>query len=116
MPGLGIAGAGCSSGYIHNVHSVVAPTNNTLGYLLNSIYAEKQSGYYVSAMLVRAAGMLDTLQKYRDETYEMAYQTGQVPEMIAHTSGIGYTTGKLPEHRYYGYTFFAETDDVWNER
>ena len=43
----------------------------------------------------------------------MAYQTGQVPEMIAHTSGIGYTTGKLPEHRYYGYTFFAETDDVW---
>ena len=101
------------NGYIHNVHSVVAPTNNTLGYLLNSIYAEKQSGYYVSAMLVRAAGMLDTLQKYRDETYEMAYQTGQVPEMIAHTSGIGYTTGKLPEHRYYGYTFFAETDDVW---
>lgn len=103
------------NGFIHNVHAVVAPTNNTLGYLLNTIYTEKKSGYYVSAMLVRAAGMLDTLQKYRDDAYEMAYQTKQVPEMIAHTSGIGYTTGKLPEHRYYGFTFFAETDEVWEK-
>ena len=101
------------NGYVHCVHSVVAPTNNTLGYLLNKIYTEKESGYYVSSMLVHAVGMLDTLQRYRDDEYEQAYQTGQVPEMIAHESGVGYTTGKLPEHRYYGFTFFAETDDVW---
>ena len=92
------------------MHSVVAPTNNTLGYLLNKIYTEKESGYYVSSMLVHAVGMLDTLQRYRDDEYELAYQTGQVPEMIAHESGVGYTTGKLPEHRYYGFTFFAETE------
>ena len=34
---------------------------------------------------------------------------------IEHTSGIGYTLGYTPEHRYYGYTFFAETDDFWEE-
>lgn len=103
------------NGYIHSVHSVVAPTNNTLGTLLNTIYTEKKPGYYVSSMLVHTIGMMDTLQAYRDEAYEMAYQTGQVPEMIAHESGVGYTTGKLPEHRYYGYTFFAETDEVWEK-
>ena len=42
------------NGYVHCVHSVVAPTNNTLGYLLNKIYTEKESGYYVSSMLVHA--------------------------------------------------------------
>ena len=103
------------NGYIHNVRSVVAPTNNTLGNLLNTLYTEKRPRYYVSSMLVRAIGMLDTLQAYRDETYEMAYQTGLVPEKIAHTSGIGYTEGWLPEHRYFGFTFFAETDDVWEK-
>ncbi|MGM9673852.1 MAG: hypothetical protein ACI3X9_00080, partial [Bacteroidaceae bacterium] len=33
------------NGVIHCVHNVVAPTNNTLGYLLESIINEKQKGY-----------------------------------------------------------------------
>ncbi|MGN0217831.1 MAG: hypothetical protein ACI4AJ_05105 [Bacteroidaceae bacterium] len=102
------------NGIIHCVHNVVAPTNNTLGYLLESIINEKQKGYYVAAQLVRAAGMIDTLYKYQDDEYERRYQAGLIKD-IAHTSGIGYTTGKVPEHRFYGYTFFAETDEFWEK-
>ena len=90
----------------------MAPSNNTLGYLLNEILAGKQRGYYVAALLTKAVGMLDTLSKYRDDAYEDRYQRGLVKD-FSHTSGIGYTFGKVPEHRYYGYTFFAETDDFW---
>ena len=102
------------NGVIHCVHNVVAPTNNTMGYLLESIFNEKQKGYYVAAQLVRAAGMIDTLYKYQDDEYERRYQAGLIKD-IAHTSGIGYTTGKVPEHRFYGYTFFAETDEFWEK-
>lgn len=100
------------NGVIHCVHSVVAPSNSSLGYVLENIINEKRKGFYVSALLVRAAGLTDTLYKYRDDTYERLYQSGLVKD-IAHTSGIGYTTGKVPEHRYYGFTFFAETDEFW---
>ncbi len=100
------------NGVIHSVTSVVAPSNNTLGYLLNAIVAGKQRGYYVAAMLVQQVGMLDTLSKYQDDVYEDLYERGLIKD-IEHTSGIGYTKGYVPEHRYYGYTFFAETDDFW---
>ena len=102
------------NGVIHCTTSVVAPSNNTLGYLLNSIISGKQRGYYVAAMLTQAVGMFDTLSKYRDDAYEDLYERGMVKN-IEHTSGIGYTLGYTPEHRYYGYTFFAETDDFWEE-
>ena len=100
------------NGIIHCTSSVVAPSNNTLGYLLNAIVAGKQRGYYVAAMLTQAVGLFDTLTKYRDDVYEDMYQRGLIKN-IEHTSGIGYTYGYVPEHRYYGYTFFAETDDFW---
>ena len=100
------------NGVIHCTMAVVAPNNNTLGYLLNAIVAGKQRGYYVAAMLTQAVGMTDTLSKYRDDAYEELFERGLVKD-IEHTSGIGYTYGAVPEHRYYGYTFFAETDDFW---
>ena len=100
------------NGVIHCTTAVVAPSNNTLGYLLNAIIAGKQRGYYVAAMLTKAVGMFDTLSKYRDDVYEDLYERGLVKD-FSHTSGIGYTYGAVPEHRNYGYTFFAETDDFW---
>lgn len=102
------------NGVIHCTTGVVAPSNNTLGYLLNAIISGRQRGYYVAAMLTQAVGLLDTLSKYRDDAYEDLYERGMVKN-IEHTSGIGYTLGYTPEHRYYGYTFFAETDDFWEE-
>ena len=103
------------NGVIHCMNGVVAPTNNTLGFLLSNIVSKKQRGYYVSSMLVAAVGMLDTLYKYRDERYEELYEAGLIKN-VEHTSGIGYTFGYAPQHRYYGYTFFAETDDFWEEQ
>ena len=103
------------NGIIHCMESVVAPTNNTLGYLLSSIITEKKRGYYVSAKLVQAVGMFDTLYLYRDDRYEELYEAGLIKN-VEHTSGVGYTYGYAPRHRYYGYTFFAETDDFWEEQ
>jgi len=100
------------NGVIHCATAVVAPSNNTLGYLLNAIVSGKKRGYYVAAMLTKAVGLLDTLSKYRDDVYEDLYERGQIKD-FSHTSGIGYTYGAVPEHRNYGYTFFAETDDFW---
>lgn len=102
------------NGMIHQLHGVVAPTNNSLGTLLENICNERRRGYYVSSMLVKACGLTDTLRAYRDDTYEKLYLTGKLKN-IEHTSGIGYTLGRIPEHRYYGFTFFAETDEVWEQ-
>ena len=103
------------NGVIHCVHGVVAPSNSSLGLLLSNILIERRTGYHVAAMLVKAVGMIDTLSKIRDERYEELYQQRQIPIYIAHTSGLGYMEGDTPEHRYYGYTFFAETDEFWRK-
>ena len=62
-------------------------------------------------MLVRAAGMLDTLQKYRDETYEMAYQTGQVPEIALNSvlEKYEFTGSRVSYVRFVSsYSFFQQ--------
>ena len=94
------------NGIIQQMHQVVAPTNNSLGFLLEQIISEKIEGFYVAAQLVQAVGLIDTLLVWRDDKYEKMYQEGLIKD-IAHTSGIGYTTGTVPEHRYYGDTFLA---------
>ncbi len=101
------------NGYIHEVHTVVAPSNESIGELLNSYVANNTEGFLVTAKIVLACGLLDTLTKIRDETYEQMYLTGQLSDLptLAEKSSIGY----LPEHRKYGYTIFAETDDFWSQ-
>ena len=103
-----------SNGILHSMNGVVAPSNNTLGRLLFDIMNEKREGFYVSAMLAHAAGLLDTLDVYRDQTYEDLYQRGTVPvwndDFGDDVNGHYFYS---PEHRYYGYTYFAETDSLW---
>ena len=90
------------NGVLHAVHDVIAPTNNTLGLLLAGIANERREGFYVMAMLVQACGLVDTLDKVKDYAYESLVERGL-------TQG----EYRLPEHRYYGYTCFAETDSLW---
>lgn len=63
--------------------------------------------------LVEACNLRAELSKVRDEVYEEMYMTGQIQDLPYHPSegSVGY----LPEHRYYGYTVFAETDDFWQQ-
>ena len=100
------------NGLIHSMYGVLAPTNNTLGFLLDEIVDKKEEGFYVMAMMLNTVGLKDTLYAWRDDTYETKYQAGLIKD-IEHTSGIGYTYGYCPEHRYYGYTLFAEPDEFW---
>ena len=102
------------NGYIHQVEGVIAPSNDRLGDFLRVWAREKGSGYNVMARLLIACDLVDTLDAYRDETWEMLYQTKGVKDLPNHTS-VG-QKGTIPEHRYYGYTLFAETDRFWEEK
>jgi hypothetical protein len=96
------------NGFIHAVNRVIAPSNDALADLLSDIIGRKEEGYYVAAMLADAVGLMDTLSRIRDDDYEMLYQYGRVPDQYT-----GTRTKWAPEHRYIGFTYFAETDDFW---
>lgn len=103
------------NGYIHQVHSVVAPSNETLADVLQGYIDAGEGDYIVMAKLMQATGMTDTLTKVKDEVYENLKQTedprvANLPVRTDHNP-----SGELPEHRYYGYTLFAETDAFWRE-
>ena len=98
------------NGVIHQVHNVIAPSNNSLGFLLKHIIDAGKEGYLVAAKLAEAVGLLDSLDKIRDEEYEALYQAGKLPTSSTNNGETFYT----PEHRYFGYTYFAETDSLWS--
>lgn len=99
------------NGVLHAVHAVIAPSNNTLGRLLFNTYNQRREGFYVASMLAKACGLIDTLEKYKDFAYEEKYISGIVPEYREHDTGQKIYWS--PENRYYGYTYFAETDSFW---
>ena len=103
------------NGVIHCMSTVVAPSNNTLAYLFTDIINSKREGYYVAAQLVKATGLMDTLQVWRDDTYEELYKKGTVKMSIESNTDGNMQTFYSPEHRYVGFTFFAETDSFWAE-
>ncbi len=104
------------NGYIHVMAQVIAPSNNSMGYWIENNIRDKKEGFYVSSLLIHAIGLSDSLGQIRDERYETLYQQNVIPEQVGIKSGnldniyMGYT----PEHRYYGYTYFAETDSIWS--
>lgn len=104
------------NGVIHAMNGVIAPSNNTLGRLLFNTVREKREGFYVAALLAEAVGLLDTLDQWRDPIYEDLYQRGIVQEWNDDygddRNGHYFYS---PQHRYYGYTYFAETDSFWSE-
>ena len=72
----------------------------------------QQSNLSVFTKIVDACGLSDELSKVRDEVYEEKYSKGEfqdLPELM------GAYNGRFPEHRYYGYTLFPETDDFWKQ-
>ncbi len=102
------------NGYIHEVHTVIAPSNETLADLLMTWTSQNTEGFLVMARLVLACGLQDTLSKTRDDVYEELYQTGYIHDLEPGTSSVE-ETGYAPEHRKYGFTLFAEPDDFWRQ-
>ena len=102
-----------SNGYIHQVDAVVAPSDGRLSDFMRQWSKKAGSGYHVMSKLILACGLADTLNAYRDETWERLYQTGIVKDLPTHTSVN--REGTIPMHRYFGFTLFAETDHFWEE-
>lgn len=82
------------------------------GTYLRDVIQKQEKGVLVYAKLIEACGLCDSLDLLMDYEYERRYQTGQISQRFETYYGetaIFHT----PEHRYYGYTLFAETDEFW---
>ena len=98
-----------SNGSLHAMNDVVVPSNQTLGRWLGENTREKREGFYVSSLLVQAVGLQDSLDATEDEAYRRLYESGLVSDWD------GNLDKNVPAHRYYGFTFFAEPDEVWSK-
>ena len=103
------------NGIIHQMGKVIAPKDITAASYIQECLDENKGDFLVCFRVIQACGLLDTLNAVRDEKYETLYQLGQVPDLIGMTS-YGFAEGDIasaPKHRLYGFTIFAEPDDVW---
>ena len=98
------------NGFVHEVAYVINPSNETLGSTLHKYAFDFECGLSVMARMVEACGLTDTLSAVRDERYEMLYKTGAFPNFKWQLRSFEI---EAPEHRKYGYTLFAETDEFW---
>ena len=100
------------NGRIHEMLQLIAPSNDTMADMLRLWASEGHQCFTVASKLILACGLADTLSAVRDETWEYLYLTGGVKDIKdLETEGAG--TGKIPEHRKFGFTIFAETDAFW---
>lgn len=104
----------CINGVIHAMHSVVSPSNNTMDWLLKQYILNENSNFVVAAKMIQACGLFPELSKNRDDAYEELFQSNKIPKKNEETKGET-ATFHTPEHRYYGFTFFAETDEFWKD-
>lgn len=94
------------NGRIHEVEKVIAPSNQNISELL-----ALGENYKVLSKMVKAAGYGETLSMVRDEVYESKYDNEEIVDLPVHSS-FG-QAGTVPDTRKYGFTIFAETDDVY---
>lgn len=102
------------NGYIHATQDVIAPSNETVGDVFAGILDSGKEGFLVLAKMLQACDLIDTLTKVKDEKYEDLYQGGSLkddPWKVPTEGGNSY----IPEHRYYGFTIFAEPDALWEQ-
>ena len=98
------------NGYIHQVSYVINPSNETLGSTLHKFGSDQKCNLSVMARLVEECGLIDTLSNVKDERYETLYKSGAFPNFKWQLRSFEI---EAPEHRKYGFTLFAETDEFW---
>ena len=110
-----------TNGVIHCMHKVIFMEDLSLTQLFNEIVLKKREGFLVTAKVILACGLQDTMSKVRDEVYEKLYLTKSITDFDANKiswtfhGASGHRTAYLPEHRKYGFTVFAERDNFWRE-
>lgn len=101
------------NGRIHQVDKVISPNTQTANEYFYESIDKKKYGFYTFAVLVDACGLGEVLHESEDNDYYNKRITGELKNLDTHPSeGV---PGHLPEHRYIGYTIFAE-DDAWWEK
>ena len=97
------------NGYVHEVTNVIAPSNDTMCDLLEQIVSKNETQFTLMARLILACGLGDTLSRTRDEAWETLYLTNAIEAPQSPRAS------RLPEHRKYGFTIFAEPDRLWEQ-
>lgn len=112
-----------TNGVIHEIHKVIAPSDLTATNFLQQILDKQTDGYLVFCKCLQACGLLDVFSAIRDEVYELKYQSGEIDDFedymskgFSDKSGNSSSDAIAPEHRKYGFTIFAETDDFWRSQ
>lgn len=105
----------CINGVIHAMHNVVSPSNNTMDLLLKKYIEDENSGFVVSSKIIHACGLFETLSAFRDEKYEELYQQRKIKTKNEDDENGTSQVFHTPQHRYLGFTFFAETDEFWTQ-
>lgn len=116
------------NGVIHQVGKVLTTRDISASSFIQEYLEERMSGtraagdnedgFLVMFRAIQACGLMDTLKAVRDEVYETLYKTGKIENLVGMTSH-GFAEGSIgyaPEHRKYGFTIFAETDNFWRSQ
>lgn len=98
------------NGVMHQVHDVIAPSNQTLSGLLNE-FIEKGEEFTGIAQLISTCGLEGELGKTRDLEYEDLVLTEAIQDLTSDKAL--FKICQIPDHKDYGFTIFAEQDDFW---
>ena len=92
------------NGIIHTIDGVIVPTTD---FATDILEAEENSDFSIFASALRASGLDKKLEMLYDDSYVAPYPNGELSR--------GESKFQVPTVRRYGYTVFAETDDVMVE-
>ncbi len=95
------------NGCVHEVEDVIAPSNSSIGDML-----KLGKDLEFLAELVTITGWSDTLNVIRDDVYEAMSENGDFDTPLE-SHPTFHQEGTIPAHRKYGFTIFAETNDVF---
>ena len=95
-----------SNGMVHVINAVIAPSNKTLPSLIAAADNLKIMGY-----LLQATSWADSLQREIDNDFET--ERASLPDKHTFGGSLAYRAFNYPDHRFYGYTAFVETDSVF---
>ena len=93
------------NGYIHEINKVLSPSIATVADLI--ISTENLTFF---GELLNLSTWTDSLLAYKDEDYEL---NNELAGKKRDQSGLSGWNGSYPEHRYFGFTVFVETDSVF---
>ena len=108
------------NGVLHQMEKVIAPKDITMADMMTEILDKKKEGFIVASRLALACGLKDTFSVIEDNKYREMYIKGLIPDYDGKAAGWTFKSGNTapacaPQHRYYGFTVFAETDDFWRK-